>query len=102
MAANITSDRASFFDKTVPIAFAGTITTRTDNDTGVITTAVAHGILANDRVDVYWAESTRRGMNVTAVTATTVTVDVGAGTNLPALNYVVTIAKCAVENVIGL
>lgn len=69
---------------------SGTLTTRTDNDTGVITIpavgtpAVNHGFALNDVVTVTGGGATRSGMSVTAFTATTITVDGGTGDALPA------------------
>jgi hypothetical protein len=62
---------------------SGTLSTRTDNDTGVITLAEGHGITALDVVDVYWSGGLRYGMTVSDPQATTIAVDVGAGDNLP-------------------
>lgn len=60
-----------------------TLTTRTDNDTGVVTAATGHGIEGGDVVDVYWSGGVRYGMDVTDVTDNAITVDGGAGDNLP-------------------
>lgn len=62
-------------------AQTGTLTTRTDNDTGVATLTTGHGIV-NGKVDVYWATGVRYGMDATVAT-NAVTVDGGAGDNLP-------------------
>src|SRR5688572_26126622 len=80
-------------DSTIPVAVAGVLTTRTDDDTGVITTTSAHGLQVGDRVDIYWDVGIRRGMLVSAVgSATTITVgtgvgDVGAGDVFPIATY---------------
>lgn len=79
---------------------AGTLTTRTDNDTGVITTTAVHGLTENDRVDIYWEGGARYGMLVSNVGSTTVVTvgtdaeDVGAGDNLPTEGASVVICKC--------
>lgn len=78
---------------TVPIAYAGTLTTRTDNDTGVITTTNTPAIITGDRVDVYWSGGQRRGMAAT-VSGSAVTVDAGSGTNLPTASTVISVVKC--------
>lgn len=81
-------------DLQLPAAEAGSLTTRTDNDTGVVTVGNAgHGITTSDKVDVYWSGGKRGGMSVTNVTGTAITVDLGAGTNLPSQGVAVTIAK---------
>ena len=64
---------------------AGTLTTRTDDDTGIVTMGSAeHGITAADTVDLYWSGGCRYGLTVTLVDGTAVSIDVGAGDNLPA------------------
>lgn len=80
---------------TLALAKAGTLTTRTDNDTGTIT-STAHGYAVNDIVDVYWsgAGNVRYGMTVTSVpTADTFVADGGAGENLPAQASALTVAE---------
>lgn len=76
----------------LPAAKAGTLTTRTDNDTGVATLAEGHGIITSDVVDVYWSGGRRYGMTAT-VSGNAVTVDGGAGDNLPAAQTALTVAK---------
>lgn len=68
---------------TLPAGKAGTLTTRTDNDTGVATLGAGHGIITGDKVDVFWDGGLRYGMDAT-VAGNAVTVDAGAGDNLPA------------------
>lgn len=80
---------------TLPAAKAGTLSTRTDNDTGVVTLSGGHGIATSDVVDVYWTVSgggVRYGMTATVAT-NDVTVDGGAGDNLPAQASAVTLVK---------
>jgi hypothetical protein len=72
----------------IPAAKAGgSITTRTDNDTCIVTMPGGHGIITGDRIDVYWdiggVKGSRRGMAAT-VAVNAVTLDLGAGDNLPA------------------
>jgi hypothetical protein len=78
---------------------AGSLTTRTDNDTGVVTAGAGHGIATSDKVDVHWAidgvRYVRRGMTAT-VDGNNITVDAGAGSNLPAQDTAVVVAKQAV------
>jgi len=66
----------------------GTLSTRTDNDTGIVTLATGHGIETADVVDVYWVGGIRYGMDAT-VAANAVTVDGGAGDNLPAEDFAI-------------
>jgi hypothetical protein len=65
---------------------AGSLTTRTDNDTGTIT-ANGHPFNDADIVDVYWDGGMRYGMTVSSDAANTFVIGasgVGAGDNLPA------------------
>jgi hypothetical protein len=77
---------------------AGTLSTRTDDDTGVIT-ATAHGLSVSDVVDVYWSGGRRYGMIVSSVAdANNVTVgtaggDVGAGDAFPIATTAVVITE---------
>lgn len=80
-------------DIDLPAGIAGTLTTRTDNDTGVITVASGHGITTSDVVTVFWTGGSRYKLTVTATTSTTISVDVGAGTNLPTANTAVVVGK---------
>lgn len=70
-------------DPELPAAKAGALTTRSDEDTGVITTDEAHGLTDSDVVDVFWEGGVRYGMAITGYTDTTITVDGGAGDDLP-------------------
>ena len=84
-------DSTSNYEVTVPALVAaqtaGSLTTRTDADTGVVTLSTGHGIATSDTVDVYWTESgvakNRYGMTAT-VSGDAVTVDGGSGDDLPA------------------
>lgn len=80
------------FDLTLPAAKAGSLTTRTDDNTGVATLSAGHGLVTSDVVDVYWSGGYRRGMTATVAT-NAVTIDGGAGDNLPLANTAVTLSK---------
>jgi len=74
----------------------GTLSTRTDDDTGVCTLSSGHG-LSDGKVDVYWSGGVRYGMDGT-VSGTEVTVDGGAGDNLPVVSTAVTVtAQTSIE-----
>lgn len=76
---------------------AGSLTTRTDNDTGVATLSTGHGIVTSDKVDVFWTGGLRYGMTATVAT-NAVTVDGGAGDNLPdALTAVVVCKQVVID-----
>lgn len=76
---------------------AGTLSGRTDNDTGVATLATGHGIQSGDKVDVFWTGGRRYGMTA-SVNVNAVIVDLGTGDNLPALNAAVVVCKRQVVN----
>lgn len=90
--------------KDLPAAKAATLTTRTDDDTGVITVAAGVGaqFSVGERVDVYWdvggVKGHRRGMLVSSIAVDAITVgtvggDIGAGDIFPAAASVVQLAK---------
>ena len=76
---------------TLPAATAAHLTTRTDNNTGVITLPEGHDIV-NGKVDVYWAGGVRYGMDG-IVTVNALAIDLGAGDNLPDDESDVTVAN---------
>lgn len=84
---------------TYPAGTAGTLTTRTDADNGVVTLAAGHGLQPNDMVDVSWAGPAGSGgirrMTVSSVSGNDVTVSatVGASDALPALGTAVVVNK---------
>jgi hypothetical protein len=79
---------------------AGTLTTRTDNNTGVFTaTSSDHDIVNGNKVDVFWDGGSRYGMTVTGVSGTAITIDLGAGTNLPVLTTAMVVDKQVVFDV---
>ena len=83
----------------LPAGKAGELTTRTDANTGVVTVESGHGITTSDTVDVYWDGGRRYGVDVTATTGTTISVDLGTGTDLPVVNTDVVIVKQVPINV---
>lgn len=85
-------DHPNPYEITLPAGIAGQLTTRTDADTGIITVA-AHSIVDSDTVDVFWAGGRRYGVDVTAHTGTTISIDLGAGDDLPIATTAVVIVK---------
>lgn len=87
--ATVSSDLATPWSVTLAAAKAGSLTTRTDNDTGTLTMATGHGITTGQRLDVYWFNSDgtiagrRYGMTVGTVSGDSVPIDGGGGDNLP-------------------
>jgi len=101
-----TADHPNTYEVSLPAGTAGTLTTRTDDDTGDIT-AAGHGLVATDDVDVHWDAAgvmkNRYGMKVSAVAGDVVTVgtapgDIGAGDVLPAATTAVVITKQVTVN----
>lgn len=82
----------------LPAAKAGSLTTRTDADTGVVTLSGGHGITNGMVVDVYWDGGVRYGMDATVAT-NAVTVDAGAGDDLPVQDTAVTLSEQVVESI---
>ncbi len=87
------SGKAELSGETIPAPQAGTLTTRTDNETGVVTTTATPIVTTADTVRAVWTGGERVGMSVTNVAGNAVTVDGGTGTNLPAESTAITIAK---------
>jgi hypothetical protein len=79
---NVEGDSLEKASPSVPVAKVGQLTTRTDNDTGVLTMAGGHGFATSDKLDVFWSGGRRRNMTAT-VSVNAVTVDGGSGDNLP-------------------
>lgn len=82
--------------KATPLAGEpGELTTRTDDDTGVITLDDAgHGITTQSIVDVYWSGGSAYGFAVTAVNGAAITIDIPqGGDNLPVLNSQVVVGE---------
>lgn len=79
---------------TMGAAKSGTLTTRTDDNTGTLTMSSGHGITTGAVLDVYWTESgvskSRAGMTVGTVATNSVPIDGGTGDNLPAAQTAVT------------
>ncbi len=65
---------------------AGALTTRTDDNTGIVTAASAQHNLVSGKVDIYWGSGagagSRHGLDL-VVTGTALALDGGAGDNLP-------------------
>lgn len=81
-----TSDGGITLDVSVPKGYAGTLSTRTDNETGTLTLGSGHGITTGAIIDLYWATGTRTGITVGTVSGTSVPIgadNAGSGNNLP-------------------
>jgi hypothetical protein len=76
----------------VPAGNAGTLTTRTDNSTGVATLGDGHGLQTGDVVDVFWTGGRHYGMTAN-VSGDAISLSAGAGDNLPAVSTAVVVCK---------
>lgn len=89
-----TTDGEVAVNPSMVVAEAGSLTTRTDNDTGTITmSSGGHGITTGEVVDVYWTGGVQYGATVGTVSGTSVPIDTGSGDNLPAQDTAVTVAE---------
>lgn len=100
-----TSDMGIPHAPSVPAAKAGSLTTRTDNDTGTLTMDAGHGITTGVKLDVYWQNAdltygSRSNMTVGTVATNSVPIDGGTGDNLPLAAVAVTAAVPHVENAV--
>lgn len=86
----VTADGSIIKDMTIAAAKTGTLSTRTDDNTGTLTMEASHGITTGARLDLYWSGGSRRGITVGTVSGTSVPIDLGAGDNLPAQATAVT------------
>lgn len=77
------------------LPWQSTLTTRSSDTAGVVTTVYEHNIDSSDTVNIIWPGGTRTG-NVTATGANTVTFSSGSGDALPPLSTNLLIAKQAV------
>jgi hypothetical protein len=84
----------------VPAGLAGSLTTRTDDNTGVVTLASGHGILTDDVVSIFWAGGFASAATVSGSTATTVTFDVDSGDTLPIATTSVVVSKKATHELL--
>lgn len=82
------------------VAIAGILSTRTDDDTGILTVAEGHGIEGDDLITLFWDSGHIVDSVVDSVTATTITfggVSPGTGDALPAEAEVV---NCCLQVVV--
>lgn len=77
---------------TVPKGQAGTLTARTDANTGAATLSTGHGIETGHVVDVVWAGGSRKRMAAT-VSGNVVSLEGGSGTDLPVTTTAVTVYR---------
>lgn len=71
-------------DIDLPAAKTASLTTRTEDDAGMLTCTEGHGFVQADTIDVYWAGGRRYGMTVGVVVDNVVPIEGGDGDALPA------------------
>ena len=71
-------------EDTLNPAKSGSLTTRSDNNTGELTMATGHGITTGQIIDLYWDGGVQRSVTVGTVSVNAVPIDSGIGDNLPA------------------
>ena len=79
----VSADNSLKSSPSVTGAKTGTLTTRTDANTGVLTMSGGHGLLDADKVDLFWSGGQRRNMTVGTVATNSVPIDGGSGDDLP-------------------
>lgn len=77
-------------EDTLPAAKTGSLTTRTDDDTGELTMSSGHGITTGQVIDIYWNGGVQYGVTVGTVATNVVPIDGGIGDNLPAQGTAIT------------
>jgi hypothetical protein len=88
-----TADAGGNRDVSLPVGYSGTLSTRTDNNTGTVTLAGGHGISTGDKVDIYWATGVQYNVTVGTVSVNSMPFDLGVGDNLPIATTAVVVSK---------
>jgi hypothetical protein len=96
----ITTDGVVMKDPTLAAAKSGTLTTRTDSDTGTLTMSSGHGITTGAKVSIFWEGGSRYNVTVGTVSTNSVPFDLGAGDNLPVANTAVTVMVSQSEDLV--
>lgn len=89
---SVSDESAQRLSLTLPAGKAGTLSTRTDADTGVLTVASGHGITTSDKVAVFWEGGAQYNCDVSATTGTTISIDAGDGDDLPTASTAIVVA----------
>ncbi|MBX3397491.1 MAG: hypothetical protein KF873_02010 [Gemmataceae bacterium] len=89
--AEVTAVGATEVHPTVAAAPAGSLTTRTDNNTGTVTMSSGHGVTTG-KAFAFWSGGSRYGMDAT-VTGDSIVLDGGSGDNLPAANTAIRVTN---------
>lgn len=81
-----TADGGAAVEIAIPAGKVGTLSTRTDDETGTLTMDSGHGITTGAIIDLYWEGGSRHGITVGTVSSNTVPIgadDKGVGDDLP-------------------
>lgn len=81
--ASLSSDSLELVNPTVPAAKSGTLTVRTDDNTGSLTMASGHGITTGQKLSIFWSGGSRSNVTAGTVATNVVPIDMGSGDNLP-------------------
>lgn len=76
----------------VPAGVTGTLTTRTDDNTGTITLTDSGSVSTGANVDIYWDGGVQYNVTVGTVSGTSCPIDSGIGDNLPSTSTAVVIS----------
>jgi hypothetical protein len=77
-------------EDTLTAAKAGTLSTRTDANTGTLTMEASHGITTGQIIDLYWSGGVQYGVTVGTVSVNSVPIDLGIGDDLPIATTAIT------------
>jgi hypothetical protein len=78
-------------EDTLSAAKSGTLTTRTDDNTGTLTMDSGHGLTTGQIVDIYWTTGVQRTVTLGTVSTNSIPIDSGIGDNLPSASTAVTV-----------
>jgi hypothetical protein len=87
-----TADGGGSLDPTIPKGYSGSLTTRTDNNTGTVTLSAGHAITTGMKVDIYWTGGVQYDVTVGTVSVNSMPFDLGVGANLPAQDTAVIVS----------
>lgn len=91
-----TDDGAGQWTQAPAVAGVGALTTRTDDNTGVLTMTAGHGLVTG-KIDVFWTGGRRYNMDA-VVTVDSIAIDGGSGDVLPADETAITADQQIVVN----
>lgn len=86
-----TTDGVVMKDPTLSAAKTGTLTTRTDANTGEITGQASHGVTTSAKIAIFWDGGSRYNVDVGTVAGNAIPIDNGGGDDLPDDETAVTI-----------